>query len=284
MEILNLLRDSGIRLSKRAGQHLMVDQAVLERMVDYAELSPSDTVLEIGAGVGNLTSLLAERAGKVLAVEKDRRLFLLAQKRLRNYKNVELRCTDFLKMEIPSFDKVVSNLPFGISSQATFRLLQSGLKLGVLTYQTEFAKRLVAQPGSEDYSRLTVAVRMRAEVELLEEIPPSCFLPPPKVSATVVRLRPRAFHPQPRDWSKFEEVLKALFQHRRQQVRNALLHSPHLWPGTSKSERRMVLQHLPAELAEKRVLDMSPEEIVRLSDFLSSMQGGARISEKTTSP
>jgi 16S rRNA (adenine1518-N6/adenine1519-N6)-dimethyltransferase len=280
--MLNLLRESGIRLSRRAGQHLMVDHTVLGRMVDYAELSPSDTVLEIGAGVGNLTALLAERAGKVLAVEKDHRLFLLAQKRLRNYKNIELRCTDFLEMELPSFDKVVSNLPFGISSEVTFRLLQSDLRLGVLTYQTEFAKRLVAQPGSKDYSRLTVAVRMRAEVELLEEVPPSCFFPPPKVSATVVRLRPRAFHPQPLDWSEFEEVLRALFQHRRQQVRNALLHSPHLWPGASKSERRTVLQHLPAELAEKRVLDMFPEEIVRLSDFLSSTQSRARILEKAT--
>jgi 16S rRNA (adenine1518-N6/adenine1519-N6)-dimethyltransferase len=262
----------------------MVDQGVLERMVDYAKLSKSDTVLEIGAGLGSLTSLLAERAGRVLAVEKDRRLFLLAKKRLAKYENVELRCEDFLRMKLPSFDKVVSNLPFGISSEATFKLLAGDLKLGVLTYQTEFARRLVAQPGSEDYGRLTVAVRMRAEVELLEEVPPTCFFPPPTVSATVVRLRRRAFYPQPKDWSKFEEVLRAVFQHRRQQIKNALLHSPHLWRGASKSERRAVLRCLPPEVAERRAVDMSPEEIVRLSDLLSDLLSGAKNGGNAISP
>ena len=269
MEILNLLRKRGIRLSKRAGQHIMIDQAVLERMTDYAELSKSDTVLEIGAGVGNLTSLLAERAGRVIAIEKDPRLFSLAKERLAEYENVELYCADFVKMrELPQFDKVVSNLPFQISSEATFKILERGLKLGVLTYQTEFAKRLVAKPGSEDYSRLTVAVRMRAEVELLEEIPPSSFFPPPKVSATIVRLRRTVFQPEPKDWGTFEKVLRALFQHRRQKVRNALLHSPHLWPEQSKVERRGLLENLPFELAEKKVFELTPQEIVRLSDLL----------------
>jgi 16S rRNA (adenine1518-N6/adenine1519-N6)-dimethyltransferase len=269
VEILNLLRKRGIRLSRKAGQHIMIDQAVLERMTDYAELSKSDTVLEIGAGVGNLTSLLAERAGRVVAIEKDPRLFSLAKERLAEYENVELYCADFVKMrELPRFDKVVSNLPFQISSEATFKILERGLNLGVLTYQTEFAKRLVAKPGSEDYSRLTVAVRMRAEVELLEEIPPSSFFPPPKVSATIVRLRRTVFQPEPKDWRTFEKVLRALFQHRRQKVRNALLHSPHLWPGRSKVERRDLLENLPLELAEKKVFELTPEEIVRLSDLL----------------
>jgi len=251
----------------------MVDRGVLERMVDYAQVSSSDTVLEIGAGIGNLTSLLAERAGKVIAIEKDPRLFALAKERLSRYENVELHCADFLGMEkLPRFEKVVSNLPFQISSAATFKILESDLKLGVLTYQTEFARRLVAQPGSEDYSRLTVAVRMKAEVELLEEIPPSSFFPPPKVSATIVRLRRANFEPQPKNWGTFERVLKALFQHRRQKVRNALIHSPHLWPGLSKSERKNFVESLPFDLIDKKVFELAPQEIVRLSDLLEVVE------------
>jgi 16S rRNA (adenine1518-N6/adenine1519-N6)-dimethyltransferase len=247
----------------------MIDQAVLQRIVEYAQLSPADTVLEIGAGVGNLTSLLAERAGKVIAIEKDRQLFLLAKERLAKYRNVELYCADFLKMQqLPNFDKVVSNLPFQISSDVTFKLLESELKLAVLTYQTEFARRMVAQPGSEDYSRLTVAVRMKAEVELLEEIPPSCFFPPPKVSATIVRLKKATFLPQPKDWNTFDTVLRALFQHKRQKVKNALFHSPSLWGRVSKLERRTLLGCLPPELSEKRVIDLMPEEIVKISNLL----------------
>ncbi|MEM2419256.1 MAG: 16S rRNA (adenine(1518)-N(6)/adenine(1519)-N(6))-dimethyltransferase RsmA, partial [Candidatus Hadarchaeales archaeon] len=179
MEVLKLLQRRGIRPSKRAGQHFLVVEDVLRRMVEYAELSPQDTVLEIGAGIGNLTTLLAERAGKVLALEKDRRLLPVLRERLSGYDNVELMNVDFLKAELPPFNKVVSNLPFQISSEATFRLLGMKFELAVLTYQREFARRLVASPGSEDYGRLTVAVGMRAEVELMEEVSPACFFPPP---------------------------------------------------------------------------------------------------------
>ncbi|MEM2619115.1 MAG: 16S rRNA (adenine(1518)-N(6)/adenine(1519)-N(6))-dimethyltransferase RsmA [Candidatus Hadarchaeales archaeon] len=270
MEVLKLLQRRGIRPSKRAGQHFLVVEDVLRRMVEYAELSPQDTVLEIGAGIGNLTTLLAERAGKVLALEKDRRLLPVLRERLSGYDNVELMNVDFLKAELPPFNKVVSNLPFQISSKATFKLLGMKFELAVLTYQREFARRLVASPGSEDYGRLTVAVGMRAEVELMEEVSPACFFPPPKVSSAIVRLRPRPPPLSPKNWETFDGVLRALFQHRRQKVRNALFHSlSKLWPGTSKREARSLLARIPSELLEKRVLDLKPEEIVRLSDFTS---------------
>ncbi|MEW5994653.1 MAG: rRNA adenine N-6-methyltransferase family protein, partial [Candidatus Zixiibacteriota bacterium] len=162
-EVLIELERSGIRLSKREGQHLVMDPALLERMVEYGEISQEDTVLEIGAGVGNITELLARRAGKVIAVEKDARLYRLTKARLRKTRNVELVLGDALKIPMPEFNKVVANIPYSISSDLTFSLLERPFKLAVLMYQKEFARRLVAEPGSDDYGRLTVNVYCKAK-------------------------------------------------------------------------------------------------------------------------
>ncbi len=274
---LALLRRHGIRLSKRAGQHHVIDSSLLERMVGYAELSRGDTVLEIGAGTGNLTRLLAERAGKVVTIERDRRLFELLRKELRRYPNVGLVHGDALRVELPRFDKVVANLPYGISSDITFRLLDHDFKLAVLMYQREFAKRLVASPGSADYSRLTVNVFYRAQVELLEDVPPSAFVPQPEVMSTVVRLRPRAPPFRVADERIFFNVVRALFQHRRQLVRNALYHSfGVVFPSRvmSKAERRALIDRaLPKELAQAHVMDLAPEKFGAIADHLHKRLG-----------
>jgi 16S rRNA (adenine1518-N6/adenine1519-N6)-dimethyltransferase len=241
-------------------------------MVDYAELSRDDVVLEIGAGTGNLTNLLAKRAGKVIAIERDRRLFKLLRAELRKHSNVNLIHADALRIEFPRFDKVVANLPYGISSDITFKLLEHDFKLVVLMYQREFAQRLVAQPGSTDYSRLTVNVFYRAQVELLEEVPPSAFIPEPEVTSTVVRLRPRAPPFQIADEKIFFSVVRALFQHRRQKVRNALYHSfEQVFPGTKlgRAERRELIdEKIPKRLVDARVMDLPPEKIGEIANRL----------------
>ena len=271
-QTLLLLRKHGIRLSKRAGQYQVIDPIVLERMVGHAELSRDDTVLEIGAGAGNLTCLLAGRAGKVIAVERDRRLVKILRERLKDFPNVELLCGDALLVEFPEFNKVVANLPYGISSDITFRLLERDFASAVLMYQREFAERLVAKPGSDDYSRLTVNVYYRAEVELLGEVPPTAFVPQPKVTSSIVRLRPREPPFEVLDEDMFFRVVRALFQHRRQRVRNALHHSfGEIFPGkpTSKAERRVMIDRsLPKRLAESHVMDLPPEKFGEIADCL----------------
>ncbi len=269
-----LLRGHGIRLSKRRGQPHMVDAGLLERMVGYAELSPNDTVLEIGAGTGNLTELLAREAGKVVAIESDARLVRVLRERLGELSNVEILHGDALKLEFPKFDKVVANLPYVISSEITFRLLEHDFELAVLMYQKEFAQRLVASPGTKDYCRLTVNAYYRAEVEILEEVPPEAFVPRPKVASAVARLRPREPPFEVKDERKFFNVVRALFQHRRQRVRNALYHSfGEVFPGAEllKTERRVVIdQNLPRELAEARVVDLPPKKFGAIADRLVS--------------
>jgi 16S rRNA (adenine1518-N6/adenine1519-N6)-dimethyltransferase len=273
-QTLSTLRRYDIRPSKRAGQHHVVDPTVLDKMVDYARLSREDVVLEIGAGIGNLTRLLVQRAGKIISIERDRKFVKILHEQLRGLSNVQIIYGDALRIELPEFNKVVANLPYGISSDITFRLLEHKFELAVLMYQWEFAERMVAKPGSDDYSRLTVNTYYRARVELLDEVPPEAFVPQPKVTSAIVRLGPREPPFKVSDEKIFFDVVRALFQHRRQRVRNALCHSfDEVFPKRhlSKSERRVFInKKLSHEIAETRVIDLEPEEFGAIADRLTN--------------
>ena len=271
-QISVILRRYGIRPSRRAGQQQVIDLGLLGRMVSYAGVSSEDEVLEIGAGIGNLTRLLAERVRRVIAIERDKRFVKALRERLKDHSNVKIVHGDVLRVELPKFNKVVANLPYGISSEVTFRLLEHDFELAVLMYQWEFAERLIAHPGSADYGRLTVNAYYRAEVELLEKVLPSAFFPQPKVFSAVVRLRPRQPPFKVVNERAFFDVVRALFQHRRQKVRNALYHSfDQVFPGVrlQKSQKRELLdEKLPKELANVRVMDLEPERFGMIADYL----------------
>ncbi len=272
-ETMTLLRRHRIRPMKRAGQHHVIDPTVLERMVDYAQLHSGEVVLEIGAGVGYLTELLARRAGDVIAVESDGRLIKVLVERLAGLSNVKILHGDALRIELPDFDKVVSNLPYQISSDITFKILEHKFDTAVLMFQKEFADRLMAASGSKNYSRLTVNVYYRANVELLDEVPPAAFYPQPKVTSRIVRLKPREPPFDVADFKFFNNVVRALFQHRRQRVRNALLRSfAEVFPdkAITKVERRIFIERaIPGGLAETRVMDLPPEKFGEIADCLA---------------
>ena len=273
-ETRQILVEHGIRPDRRIGQQQVVDPMVLERMVDYAELSKKDVVLEIGAGIGNLTGLLAKRANEVIAVERDGKIVKALQERLKDLTNVKFIHGNALKIDFPTFNKVVSNLPYSISSDVMFRLLEAKFDLAVLMFQREFAERLVAKPGSDDYSRLTVNAFYRSNIELLDHVPPTAFFPQPKVSSAIVRLKPRNPPFKVKDGKVFSDVVRALFQHRRQRVRNALMRSfAEVFPESKlpKGERRSLVDgKLPKELAEACVMDLTPEDFGKVSDLITS--------------
>jgi len=242
------------------GQHLLVDAAVAERQAGYACLTGADAVLEIGPGKGILTRALAARAGRVIAIEKDAS-FAPYLEQLGD--NVEVIFADALEHPLPRFDKVVSNLPYVISSPMTFRLLEHGFGLGVLMYQKEFAERLCAAVGEEGYSRLSVETYRRAVCRILEEVPPSAFSPHPRVRSAIVELLPRPCPFPMRSPEAFSAVARALFSHRRKSVRNALL-----------SERGVLgtlLERLEASgpALKRRAETLAPEEIAFLADGLA---------------
>jgi len=246
--------------TRALGQHILVDGRVAKRAAGYASLERTDTVLEIGPGKGILTRLLSAGAGRVIAIEKDQkfRSFLTGLAG-----NVELVFADALKYPLPAFDKVVSNLPYSISSPVTFLLLEKDFTLGVLMYQKEFADRMVARVGSADYSRLGVEVFRRADCRLLENVPPSAFSPHPRVHSAIVELRPRPCPFRIADGALFSSIARALFSHRRKSVINAL-----------RSEAR-VLGGIPARLdgsdpiLRRRAESLSPEEIAGLANGLA---------------
>lgn len=273
-ETKQLLRRSEIWLNNRLGQNQVVDPIILKKMVDYAELTAKDVVLEIGAGVGNLTIMLADLAGVVVAIEKDKKLTKILRERLKDRTNVKIIQGNVLNIELPKFNKIVSNLPFSISSKIIFKLLGLNFDLAVLMFQKEFAERLVAAPGTENYGRLTVNTYYRANVEMLDEVPPSAFFPQPKVSSAIVKLIPRLPPFEVRDEQVFSRVVRALFQHRRQRVRNALLHSfSEIFPERkiTKGEIRSFLEGiLPKKYLETRVMELTPENFGEISNLLIS--------------
>ncbi len=236
---------------KRLGQHFMTDERVLEREVEYAELGSSDTVLEVGPGTGNLTKYLVKRAKKVYAIEKDR---ALARMIGLSFPEIEVITGDAMELEWPKFDKMVSNIPYKISSPLTFKLLEHNFKLAVLTYQEEFAERLVAYAGDFAYSRLSVMAYYRAEMEIMEKIPRSAFKPPPRVDSAVVRIIPRKEPPfRIKDEKLFEDVVRTLFSARRKTVRSAL---------------RRKYGIVETEYGSMRVEELTPEEIGEIADLI----------------
>ncbi len=244
-------------MKQRLGQNFLIDKKVAEREVDYANITNDDIVLEIGPGHGILTKLLAEKAQKVIALEIDENLISNLRDSIPN--NVELINCDAIKFDfraLPKFNKIVSNLPFQISSPITFKLFDHEFKLAVLIYQKEFANRMIASPGSKDYSRLSVSVYYKAKCELLETIPKTCFKPQPKVDSGIIRLTPRKHLPfSVIDEKFFFDLIKNLFNHRRKKIKNILneLYS-------------IPLEDVP--FLNNRVENLTPEQMGELSNIL----------------
>lgn len=247
-------------MKQRLGQIFLIDKKVAEREVNYAYISHSDTVLEIGPGQGFLTKLLAEKAKKVVAIELDKNLVNNLKHSIPD--NVELIHGDALKVDfetLPKFNKIVSNLPFQISSPITFKFLDYTFSLAVLIYQKEFADRMIATPNSKDYSRLSVGIYYKTKCELLETIPKTCFKPQPKVDSCIIRLIPRKHPPfSVIDEKFFLNLTKNLFNHRRKKIKNIIA-----------DIYDIPLKDVP--YLNKRVEDLTPKQIGELSNTISKL-------------
>ncbi len=227
-----------VRPKRRLGQTFMVDPNLLEAIVRDAGITADDTVLEIGTGMGALTKLLAREAAAVLTVEIDPRFVMIAGRKLSRVANVEIIHADFLAggdRVSPEVEErlwksageaelvVVGNLPYSASGPIVATLMQwhRAIKVGVFTIQKEMAQRLVAEPGTKPYGKLSVIVQTRTEVTLLRTIPATCFWPRPAVDSAVVRLEPTA--PADESTHIIAWLAHGVFQHRRKTIRNALM-------------------------------------------------------------
>ncbi|NLZ43465.1 MAG: ribosomal RNA small subunit methyltransferase A [Clostridia bacterium] len=228
-----LLRKHGIKPQKRLGQNFLVDQNLLRKITAAAGVTPADSVLEVGAGVGGLTKILAEQAGMVTAVEKDRSLAPVLREVLGDRENIRLVFADILRVDLQALFgheqsgmnlKVVANIPYYITSPLIFHLLESGINWSLLVFlvQKEVAERIAAAPGSKQYGALTVGVRYHAEVELLGTVPPSVFFPRPQVSSAILRLTPKKKEGSVETERLFKLLVRTVFNARRKTLANAL--------------------------------------------------------------
>jgi 16S rRNA (adenine1518-N6/adenine1519-N6)-dimethyltransferase len=261
-----LLRHYNFSPKKRLGQNFMVNSALLEEMISYANVTKDDTVLEVGAGLGFLTRRLSRKCRSVIAVEVDPKLVEILKAELIGLGNVTLIEADVLQASIPPFKKVVSTPPYSISSPLLFWLLEKKFDCAVLTFQKEFAERLAASVGSKDYGRLTVGTYYRAEVELLRPVSKGMFYPPPAVDSLVVRLEQREGPPFPVDDEQtFFELVRILFTQKNRKVRNAI--TPLLrMRGIKGEEANKLADSLPFH--DKRVRKLAPEDFADLANVI----------------
>lgn len=262
MEVKKILMERGIRATRSLGQYFLVDDSVAARMVEYAGVKSGDVVLEIGAGVGSVTAKLERKAKNVYAVEKDKELCELLREQYGDKESkteVEVIEGDIMKINLPEFDKVVASIPFSLSSPITYKLLlhKAGFGLAVLLYQKEFAQKMVAEPGSKLYGRLSVIVQALADIEILELVHRDAFYPSPPVKTAIVRLKDKEKEKGKEkriveEKKKFFEFVTEAFEHRRKKMRNIF-----------KTSGSLALEEL-----EKRPEELSPEEFVKLSTKL----------------
>jgi len=246
----------------------MVDSSILQSMVDYASLNQNDMVLDIGAGLGFLTRFLANKCGSVLAVESDGRLVKVLREEFKNLPSVKIIEGDVLKVAIPDFNKVVSIPPYHISSPLLLWLFGKNFDCAVLIFQKEFANRLVASIGSEDYGWLTVFTYYHVEVELLDDVPRWVFYPQPEVDSIIIRLKPRKLPPfKLKNEVLFRQMVQSLFTQRNRKVRNAIL--PFIKGARAMTEEKAdeLAEVLPFH--DKRVRELAPEDFGVLANALS---------------
>jgi 16S rRNA (adenine1518-N6/adenine1519-N6)-dimethyltransferase len=182
------LIQAGISPRKSLSQNFLINKDILARQIQYAQLTKDDVVLEIGGGTGILTEELAKSAGSVYSIEYDRKLASYLERKFKSYNNVTIVLGDALKLDFPKANKFIANLPYHISSPITFKLLDFDFELAVFMYQYEFARRMVAKPRTDDYSRLSANLQFQAEVKILERVPRNYFFPMPKVDSALVQI------------------------------------------------------------------------------------------------
>lgn len=230
-----LMKKYNLTANKKLGQNFLVDSEAINSIVASANLTKKDMVIEIGPGLGTLTSMLIEKAGKVVAIELDDRMIKILGDRFLLYDNFELINEDVLKVDLSSlieknseFEniKVVANLPYYITTPIIMKLLENRLKIESITImiQKEVAERIVATPGSKLSGAITYSVHYYAEPEKIALVPNTSFIPSPEVDSEVIKLNIRKSPPVKIDNEKlFFNVIKASFMQRRKTLSNGLV-------------------------------------------------------------
>ncbi|AEB77079.1 16S rRNA (adenine(1518)-N(6)/adenine(1519)-N(6))-dimethyltransferase RsmA [Clostridium botulinum] len=226
-----IVQKYNFKFTKSLGQNFLTDQTVLDDIVDGSEVCEEDFVIEIGPGVGTLTKELLKKAKKVCAVELDSNLIPILQEELKEFDNFQLIHKDALKIDFKELIgdeksvKVVANLPYYVTTPIIARLLKEGYKFKSLTImiQKEVAERIASQPNCKEYGALSILVQYYCDTRIIRKVPPTCFIPQPKVDSIIIRLdRLNELRVKVKDEELFFKIVRQSFNMRRKTLRNAI--------------------------------------------------------------
>ncbi|XP_061175404.1 probable dimethyladenosine transferase [Saccostrea echinata] len=278
------VQKQGINFNKEFGQHILKNPLVVNSMIEKSALRPTDVVLEVGPGTGNMTMKLLEKTKKVIACEIDPRLAAELQKRVQGtpyQTKLHLIVGDVLRTELPFFDICVANLPYQISSPFVFKLLlhRPFFRCAVLMFQREFAQRLVARPGDKLYCRLSVNTQLLARVDHLMKVSKNNFRPPPKVESSVVRIEPRN-PPPPINFQEWDGLVRICFSRKNKTLGASFKFSKVLELLEKNYRTHCSLKSIPvapdfdvkekvSEILEKEDFDKKRARSMDIDDFLA---------------
>ena len=263
---------------KKFGQNFLIDDHVITKIINAAEITKDDLVLEIGPGIGTMTQYLAESARKVIAVEIDKNLIPILGETLAEYDNVTVINEDILKLDINRLVeeenagkpiKVVANLPYYITTPIIMGLFESHVPLQSITVmvQKEVADRMQVGPGSKDYGALSLAVQYYAKPYIAANVPPNCFIPRPGVGSAVIRLTRYEEPPVTvKNESLMFKLIRASFNQRRKTLQNGIANSPELPYSKAQVEKALEKIGLAANV---RGASLTLAEFAKLSDIIS---------------
>ena len=285
---IEVLQKYNFAFQKRFGQNFLIDTHVLDKIIDSAQITKDDFVLEIGPGIGTMTQYLAEAAREVAAVEIDKTLLPILDDTLKDWDNVTVINNDILKVDIRQLAleknqgrpiKVVANLPYYITTPIIMGLFENQVPIESITImvQKEVAERMQAEPGTKEYGALSLAVQYYAKPYLAANVPPNCFMPRPNVGSAVIRLDCLNRVPiEVSDEKLMFRLIRASFNQRRKTLQNGLANSPEL--SFSKEEIKSALEEMelsPTIRGEK----LSLAQFAALADELKKIQQGGNTDE-----
>ena len=265
---------------KKFGQNFLIDNHILDKIVEAADITREDCVLEIGPGIGTMTQRLAEEAGEVVAVEIDKQLIPILEETLKDYDNVTVLNEDILKVDINGIVaehggkpiKVVANLPYYITTPIIMALFENHVLLKSVTImvQKEVADRMRVGPGTKEYGALSLAIQYYAKPEVITKVPAACFMPKPNVDSTVIRLIRYDIPPVAVEDEKwFFAVIRASFNQRRKTLANGLANAGNIGVGRQQVEAALSQMGLPTDI---RGETLTLEQFAELSNRLYNLK------------
>lgn len=266
-----LLNKYKLKANKSLGQNFLINQQIIDDIVKVANVNEDDLIIEIGPGLGSLTSKLADNAKKVVAIELDQNMIEILKERFSLYKNVEIIHGDIMKVDLKEIIgeeknvKIVANLPYYITTPIVMKLLEEDLKMKSITVmvQKEVGERFCAIPGGKEYGAITVSINYYSDSKIVLDVPKDNFNPIPEVDSCVVQLKLKKNHIELKDKKLFFRLIKIAFSQRRKNIGNSLTGI-----GMTKQEVKEMLEALSLDI-NLRAENLSINQYAQIANYIA---------------